>query len=135
MAEARVVDDRVTLRVSEQRDLASYHERLAALVRRYELVSAPDDPVAVANELLRRAWDTETGSGSWLRCARRTRRDGPDIVQPPVVNIAWGYDIGDTHAHVTTNCSPAIEGEPMDVFFTHDVRGVVDPDDGQPLWP
>jgi hypothetical protein len=52
-----------------------------------------------------------------------------------VVNIAWGYDMGDTHAHVTSNCSPAIEGEPMDVFFTHEIQRVLDPDAEQPLWP
>jgi hypothetical protein len=52
-----------------------------------------------------------------------------------VVNIAWGYDMGDTHAHVTSNCSPAIEGEPMDAFFTHEIQRVLDPDAEQPLWP
>jgi hypothetical protein len=162
VAEARVIDEQVTLRVSEQQDLAGFQERLATLVHRYELASSPDDPRAVANELLRRAW--ETGSASGLRRARRPHREGPDIVQPPpadehlidllrgrdgrpcvvelhdgrhlkVVNIAWGYDMGDTHAHVTTNCSPAIEGEPMDVFFTHEIQRVLDPDAEQPLWP
>jgi hypothetical protein len=164
VAEARVFAEQVTLRVSEQLDLAGFHERLATLVHRYELASSPDDPVAVANELLRRAWETGSAPGSVLRRARRPHRKGPDIVQPPpadehlidllrgrdgrpcvvelhdgrrlkVVNIAWGYDMGDTHAHVTTNCSPAIEGEPMDLFFTHEIQRVLEPDAEQPLRP
>lgn len=162
VVEARVIDGRVVLREKEQRDLEGLHERLRALVRRYELASAPDDPVAVANELLRLGW--EIGSGSWLGRLRRRRRGAPDMVQPPAaderlidllrardgrptvvelhdgrrltaINIAWGYDMGEAYVHVTTNCSPAIEGEPMDVFFTDEVQRVLDPDREQPLWP
>lgn len=43
-------------------------------------------------------------------------RDGiPTVVtlntgsQCTVHNIAWGYDVGDEYAHVTTNISPKIE--------------------------
>lgn len=42
-----------------------------------------------------------------------------------VINVAWGYDTGDTHAHVTSNVSPGIEGEAVDVFNTADVRRVL----------
>lgn len=163
VAEAAVINGRVTLRESEQRDLADFEERLQSLVRRYGLASAPDDPVAVANELLRRDW--EAGPARlWLRRRGRRRHDGPDMVQPPaadtrlidllrerdgrptvvelhdgrrltVINIAWGYDMGDTHAHVTTNCSPDVAGEPIDVFFTGEVQRVMDPDREEPLWP
>ena len=96
---------------------------------------------------------------------RRGRRsDGPDMVQPPaadtrlikllrerdgrptvvelhdsrrltVINIAWGYNMGDTHAHVTTNCSPSVADEPSDVFLTDEVQRVIDPDREEPLWP
>lgn len=41
-----------------------------------------------------------------------------------VYNIAWGYDMGDAHAHVTTNCSPFIEGQSIDFFYTNDVTAV-----------
>ncbi len=41
-----------------------------------------------------------------------------------VFNIAWGYDMGDAHAHVTTNISPSIDGEDIDFFFTHEVLEV-----------
>ena len=162
VAEAAVINGRVTLRESDRRDLAGLNERLQSLVRRYGLASAPDDPVAVANELLRRDWETEPAR-SWLR--RRGRRsDGPDMVQPPaadtrliellrerdgrptvvelhdgrrltVINIAWGYNMGDTHAHVTTNGSPFVDGGPIDVFFTDEVQRVIDPDKEEPLWP
>jgi len=48
-------------------------------------------------------------------------RDGRRL---DVRNIAWGYDMGDEFAHVTTNCSPHIDGLPLDVFFTNEVRAV-----------
>jgi len=35
-----------------------------------------------------------------------------------VWNIAWGYDMGDEYAHITTNCSPPVGHEPVD-FFLH----------------
>lgn len=46
-------------------------------------------------------------------------------------NIAWGYDMGDEFAHVTTNCSPFIEGSSLDVFFTNEVTMVLD-EKGEP---
>jgi hypothetical protein len=44
-----------------------------------------------------------------------------------VVNIAWGYDAGDTHAHVTTNISPEVRGAIIDFFFTSEIVRVTDP--------
>lgn len=49
--------------------------------------------------------------------------DGSRLV---VYNIAWGYDMGDEFAHVTTNISPKVERASVDFFFTHDVRDVLD---------
>lgn len=51
-----------------------------------------------------------------------------------VFNIAWGYDLGDEHAHVTTNISPFQDGYAIDFFFTDEVRRVVDADTGVVLW-
>lgn len=50
-------------------------------------------------------------------------RDGRQL---DVRNIAWGYDQGDETAHVTTNCSPFVDGLPLVVFFTSDVQSVSD---------
>lgn len=43
-----------------------------------------------------------------------------------VLNIAWGYDDGDQHAHVTTNVSPAVDGASVQLFSTSDIRSVAD---------
>jgi len=50
-----------------------------------------------------------------------------------VLTIAWGYDWQDTHAHVTTNCSPGARGMRLDFFFTNEVVSVVG-DDGSVLY-
>jgi hypothetical protein len=50
----------------------------------------------------------------------------------PVYDIAWGYDMGDEHAHVTTNISPPVDGRPIHFFFTSEVTGLLD-ENGQPL--
>jgi hypothetical protein len=39
-----------------------------------------------------------------------------------VHNIAWGYDLGDEYAHVTTNVSPSLPSAPIDFFITDGVR-------------
>ena len=54
-----------------------------------------------------------------------------------VFNIAWGYDMGDEYAHVTSNVSPAVEGTAVDLFFTNDVDHVLDPATGVIVftWP
>ena len=54
-------------------------------------------------------------------------RDGRRMV---VYDIAWGYDLGDEWAHVTTNISPGRAGASVDVFSTGEVVSVIDPDTG-----
>jgi hypothetical protein len=68
------------------------------------------------------------------------RRDGvPTLVtlksgrQLTVHNIAWGYDICDEYAHVTTNISPEIAGASIDFYFTSDIQMIVDPVSGETL--
>ena len=51
-----------------------------------------------------------------------------------VWNIAWGYDMGDEYAHITTNCSPFVGKEPMDFFYTDEVIEVRDVDTGALLF-
>lgn len=41
-------------------------------------------------------------------------------------NIAWGYDLGDQYAHITTNISPNVEGLEVDFFFTNELRDLRD---------
>ncbi|MBM6399791.1 hypothetical protein [Phycicoccus sonneratiae] len=50
-----------------------------------------------------------------------------------VYNIAWGYDIGDEYAHVTTNVSPEVDGTAIHLFLTSEVRSISDPDSGETL--
>ncbi|WP_211762667.1 hypothetical protein [Kutzneria sp. CA-103260] len=57
-------------------------------------------------------------------------RDGNTLT---VLNIAWGYDIGDEYAHVTTNFSPPAEGIEIDFFCTDTVAAIVDPETGTTL--
>ena len=45
-------------------------------------------------------------------------------------DIAWGYDIGDQYAHVTSNVSPGVEGRQIDFFFTSDIERIIDPRTG-----
>ena len=51
-----------------------------------------------------------------------------------VFNVAWGYDMGDDHAHVTSNVSPAIDGLSIDFFLTANVSEVVDGETGERLY-
>lgn len=44
-----------------------------------------------------------------------------------VVNIVYGYDLGDAYAHVTTNICPEVHGHSVDVFSTESVAAIVDP--------
>ncbi|MBL7253205.1 hypothetical protein [Paractinoplanes lichenicola] len=53
-----------------------------------------------------------------------TLQDGRCLV---VYDIAWGYDIGEQWAHVTTNVSPGREGAAVDVFSTSEVASLTDP--------
>ena len=43
-----------------------------------------------------------------------------------VLNIAWGYDAGDSYAHVTTNISLPVPGFETHFFFTKEVIAVLD---------
>ncbi|GHF00499.1 hypothetical protein GCM10017786_36690 [Amycolatopsis deserti] len=58
-------------------------------------------------------------------------RDGKRL---DVWNIAWGYDLGDEYAHVTTNISPDIDRQ-IDFFWTVDITAIVDPATGESLRP
>ncbi|WP_305785544.1 hypothetical protein [Symbioplanes lichenis] len=58
-------------------------------------------------------------------------QDGRRLV---VYDIAWGYDLGDQWAHVTTNISPGREGAAVDVFRTSEVVSVIDPDTGRTVY-
>jgi hypothetical protein len=51
-------------------------------------------------------------------------RDGRSLM---VFNIAWGYDAGEAFAHVTTNVSPGVPDQAVDVFSSGDVASVTDP--------
>jgi hypothetical protein len=52
-----------------------------------------------------------------------------------VWNIAWGYDVGDSWAHITTNISPDIAGEDVDFISTHEVEAIRAPESGRLLLP
>ncbi|MGI2878241.1 hypothetical protein ACRTEE_18435 [Vibrio alginolyticus] len=39
-----------------------------------------------------------------------------------VLNIAWGYDMGDKWAHITTNISPGEDGVDVDFFYTFEIK-------------
>jgi hypothetical protein len=65
------------------------------------------------------------------RTTRVILRDGRLLT---VLNIAWGYDMGDEFAHVTTNVSPSVEGTSIDFFYTSDVETVSDPSSGDVLF-
>ena len=51
-----------------------------------------------------------------------------------VYNIAWGYDVGDDYAHITTNISPSVGDCPVDFFFSSEVVAI-SVDQTQLLWP
>nr|BAJ07054.1 putative integron gene cassette protein [uncultured bacterium] len=45
-------------------------------------------------------------------------------------NIAWGYDMGDDFAHITTNISPGQPEQDMDFFYTHEIVKINDGESG-----
>ena len=54
-----------------------------------------------------------------------------------VMNIAWGYDMEDPFAHVTTNASPTpadSSAYPIDFFFTDSVARITAHEDGSILF-
>lgn len=58
-------------------------------------------------------------------------RDGRRLT---VYDIAWGYDMGDAWAHVTTNVSPGFEEVSVDFFLTSEVAFVIDPSSDQVIY-
>ncbi|RMI29106.1 hypothetical protein [Nocardia stercoris] len=57
-------------------------------------------------------------------------RDGSRLL---IYNISWGYDPVTVAAQVTTNISPSVRGALVEVFSTHAVVAVNDPETGDPL--
>jgi hypothetical protein len=51
-----------------------------------------------------------------------------------VYDIAWGYDDGDTFAHITTNISPGGQGRSVDFFFTNDIATIRDAASGNKIY-
>lgn len=49
-------------------------------------------------------------------------KDGTKLL---VWNIAWGYDLGDDFAHITTNISPNIENAEIDFFYTNEIEEII----------
>ena len=41
-------------------------------------------------------------------------------------NIAWGYDLDEEFAHITTNISPMIDNVNIDFFITSDIERIFD---------
>jgi hypothetical protein len=48
-----------------------------------------------------------------------------------VNNIAWGYDMGDEFAHITTNISPGQDEVEIHFFYVNDVVKIEDTESGQ----
>ena len=51
-----------------------------------------------------------------------------------VWNIAWGYDIGDDYAHITTNISPTVEGASIDVFYSYEIVRIINTDNDDTIY-
>ncbi|TAJ69956.1 MAG: hypothetical protein EPO51_20765 [Phenylobacterium sp.] len=47
-----------------------------------------------------------------------------------VYDVAWGRDIGDLWEHVTANCSPGRDGQPIHFFHMSEVTQLVNPETG-----
>lgn len=45
-------------------------------------------------------------------------------------SIAWGYDMGDDFAHITTNISPEQPEQDIDFFYTHEIVKINDGESG-----
>lgn len=51
-----------------------------------------------------------------------------------VWNIAWGYDLGEDFAHITTNISPEIQNSSNDFFYTNEIKRIEDRITGKSLF-
>ena len=49
-------------------------------------------------------------------------------------NIAWGYDMGDEFAHITTNLSPPDYALDTHFFFTSELAALIDPETEAPIY-
>ena len=58
-------------------------------------------------------------------------KDGSDHV---VKDIAWGYDVGDEYAYITTNASPGGEGLSLDFFYSNEIVCLMDSASGAVIW-
>lgn len=72
-------------------------------------------------------WDLEVLSILRARDGVETFVDLANGSRLPVLDIAWGYDIGDEYSHITTNCSPGAPGQDVEFFYTNEVVALVDP--------
>jgi hypothetical protein len=76
VVDARSQDQQVILSVTEMRDERALQQRLRDYQRRVGLHTSPEDPRAVANELLRLEWERRwPRRPAWL--SRRLHGDGP----------------------------------------------------------
>jgi hypothetical protein len=49
-------------------------------------------------------------------------KDGTKLI---VWNIAWGYDIGEAYAHITTNISPNKNNTSINFFYTYEIDKIL----------
>ncbi|PXW80543.1 hypothetical protein BZA02_10532 [Ruegeria sp. P4] len=56
--------------------------------------------------------------------------DGEELI---ILNIAWGYDLGDEFAHITANISAQIDGTSV-FFFTNELSALLDGETRAPLF-
>lgn len=78
-------------------------------------------------------WDLQVLAVLRSRDGTETFVDLSDGSRLSVLDIAWGYDLGDEYAHVTTNCSPGAAGWALEFFYTSQVISLVDPRTLTPL--
>ena len=51
-----------------------------------------------------------------------------------VNDIAWGYDMGDEFAHITTNISPPQDDVKVNFFYVNEVVKIIDTGTGQLIY-
>ncbi len=51
-----------------------------------------------------------------------------------VMNVAWGYNLGDHYALLTTNMSPTLEGEKVEAFYTEEILEIKDAETGYTIF-
>ena len=69
------------------------------------------------------------------RCGEWTKVHLKNGQELKVFNIAWGYDLGDDYAHVTTNVSPSSEEiTDVDFFKVDEVIKLENEETGRIIW-